>query len=86
MVHNLNFLYSVYGKIKAANIMQELKIKKNDLNLKIFIDDFPDLSLFPDSDLNLLISDLEIEISNCIEKKNNKINKIIVKEKNSVPP
>jgi len=73
-------------KIKEANIMQELKIKKNNLDLKIFIDDFPDFSLIPNSDLNLLISDLELEISSCIEKKNNKKNKLIIKEEKRVPP
>lgn len=63
--------------------MKEIKLKNNTLNLKVFIDDFPNLCLIPDSELDLLITDLELEVSAYFEKKIKRKNK---KEAKNLPP
>lgn len=66
--------------------MQEISIKNNSLGLKVLIDDFPDISLMPASDLNLLISDLELEISTYVEQKRNRKSKKLEGKPKEIPP
>lgn len=66
--------------------MQEITVKNNALKLKVFIDDFPDISLMPSSDLDLLISDLELEIANKVKKKKACKQKQSATKKMRVPP
>ncbi len=42
--------------------MQEIKVKNNTLGLTVYIDEYPDLSLIPAAELNLLITDLEKDV------------------------
>lgn len=49
--------------------MQEVKIKDNVLDISIFFESKPNFSLIPESSLNLLMQDLEKEISVCVEKR-----------------
>ncbi|MDE6473478.1 MAG: hypothetical protein K2L70_00055 [Clostridia bacterium] len=49
--------------------MQEVKIKNNTLGLAVYIEEYPDLSLIPSTELNLLITDLEKEIMEYVEKR-----------------
>lgn len=49
--------------------MQEVKIKNNELGIPIYFADTPDFSKIPDSTINLLMQDLEFEITACVEKK-----------------
>ncbi len=47
--------------------MQELNIKNSE-KMKVFIDELPDFSKIPLSELNLFISELELEISQLVDK------------------
>lgn len=49
--------------------MQEVQIKDNSLNIAIFLESKPIFSNIPESSLNLLMQDLEKDISNCVEKR-----------------
>ncbi|MDE5654586.1 MAG: hypothetical protein K2I46_03145 [Clostridia bacterium] len=49
--------------------MQEVKTKNNTLGLAVYIEEYPDLSLIPSAELNLLITDLEKEIMEYVEKR-----------------
>ncbi len=48
--------------------MQEIKIKNNALGLAVYIEEYPDLSLIPSAELNLLITDLEKDVVEYMEK------------------
>lgn len=71
VIHFLQrFLYSVRViKRKERTLMQEVKIKDNELEIPIYFADKPNFNLIPDSAINLLMQDLEIEIVAFIEKK-----------------
>lgn len=49
--------------------MQEIKTKNNVLGLAVYIDEYPDLSLIPSAELNLLITDLEKDVVEYVEKR-----------------
>lgn len=49
--------------------MQEVKIKNNALGLAVYIEEYPDLSLIPSAELNLLITDLEKDVVEYMEKR-----------------
>ncbi len=49
--------------------MQEVKIKNNVMETSIYFEDLPTSSIIPDSHINLLIQDLEKDISTYVEKK-----------------
>lgn len=66
--------------------MREVQIRNNSLGLKVFIDEFPDISLMPASELDLLITDLELAISNYAKKKRcSKVKKSGLKQ-TDIPP
>lgn len=66
--------------------MQEVLVKDNVLQLKVFIDDYPNISLMPSLDLDLLITDLELEIASKVEKKKCRKLKKIINNKGGIPP
>lgn len=49
--------------------MQEVKTKNNTLRLAVYIEEYPDLSLIPSTELNLLITDLEKDVVEYMEKR-----------------
>ncbi len=49
--------------------MQEVKIKNNTLGLTVYIEEYPDLSIIPSAELNLLITDLEKDVVEYMEKR-----------------
>ena len=49
--------------------MKEIKTKNNVLGLAVYIDEYPDLSLIPSAELNLLITDLEKDVVEYVEKR-----------------
>lgn len=66
--------------------MQEILVKNNLLKLKVFVNDIPDISLMPESDLDLLITDLELDIANKLEKKKRSKDKSLKNNKKEIPP
>lgn len=51
--------------------MEEIKVKKNDLNLKVYIDKI-DFSLISNVDLDLIIKKIEPDVFAMIQKKRQK--------------
>lgn len=49
--------------------MQEIKIKSNELNVPVYIEELPDLTAIPETDLHLLITELELYIYESMVKK-----------------
>lgn len=49
--------------------MQEIKIMNNELNVPVYIEESPDLTAIPETDLHLLITELELYIYECMVKK-----------------
>lgn len=49
--------------------MQEIIIKNNELNVPVYIEEPPDLAAIPETDLNLLITELELYIYESMVKK-----------------
>lgn len=49
--------------------MQEIKIKNNELNIPVYIEELPDLTAIPETDLHLLITELELYIYEYMVKK-----------------
>ena len=66
--------------------MQEILVKNNLLKLKVFVNDIPNILLMPESDLDLLITDLELDIANKIEKKRRSKDKSLKNNKKKIPP
>ncbi len=48
--------------------MQEMEIKENPLNLKVYVNGIPDLRLIPKEKAESLFSALELEISKLFEQ------------------
>ncbi len=48
--------------------MQEMEIKENPLNLKVYVNGIPDLRLIPEEKAEILFSALELEISKLFEQ------------------
>lgn len=55
--------------------MKEIKYKNNATNLKVYIDDFPDLTLMPKIDYDILIEEIEILFNDYLKIKRKKPNK-----------
>ena len=49
--------------------MQEIIVKNNELNVPVYIEEPPDLAAIPETDLNLLITELELYIYESMVKK-----------------
>lgn len=49
--------------------MQEVKVKENKTDYKLFIDDLPIFDLIPKEQINILINVMEFEISEIIKAK-----------------
>lgn len=49
--------------------MQEIKIMNNELSVPVYIEEPPDLAAIPETDLNLLITELELYIYESMVKK-----------------
>ena len=49
--------------------MQEIIIKNNELNVPVYIEELPDLTAIPETDLHLLITELELYIYESMVKK-----------------
>lgn len=52
--------------------MQEIVIKNNTLGMKVFMDNLFDITQMPAKELDLLISDLELEVYQKVEMKKKK--------------
>ena len=55
--------------------MKEIKIKSNDSNLKIFINDLPNLFLMPKDEFNLIIAGIELQMTEHFKHKRKNLNK-----------
>lgn len=51
--------------------MREIQVK-NSQGIKVYIDEFPDMTLIPKAETDLLISELEKHISERVKKKRSK--------------
>lgn len=49
--------------------MQEIKIMNNELSVPVYIEEPPDLAAIPETDLHLLITELELYIYESMVKK-----------------
>ena len=51
--------------------MKEIKVKDNELGIEISINDFPNLSLMPKDEFDLLIFDIEHQLNEHKKRKKN---------------
>lgn len=59
--------------------MQEVKIKSNDTNMKIFINGFPNLSLMPNDEFDLIIVGIELQMTEYFKHKRKSLSKKSIK-------
>lgn len=55
--------------------MKEIKIKSNESNLKIFINDFPNFALMSEDELELFVAGIEIQMNEFFKHKRKKHHK-----------
>lgn len=61
--------------------MEEINVQKNETEMKVFINGIPDLSLMPKEIAEMIISKLEVKISEKKEIENTIANRIVLQEK-----